>query len=129
MALALRDRNNGRQRNTSVEHESTSNLRAVQRCTRCRCLARLEMDVMTSITLRTLSLLLTVALLTPGSSIEAATIYVNAKAKGRDGHNPDRGLQVAFDSTMSVTSSTFHANAAVGDGGAWSCSHASGEGR
>jgi predicted outer membrane repeat protein len=41
------------------------------------------MDVMTSITLRTLSLVLTVALLTLASGTEAATIYVNAKAKGR----------------------------------------------
>ena len=62
-------------------------------------------------------------------SIEAATIYVNAKAKGRGGHNLGGGLHVAFDSAMSVTSSTFHANAAVGDGGASSSSHASGEGR
>jgi hypothetical protein len=113
MALALRDRNIGKQRKTSVEHESTSNLRTVQRYTRCRCLARLEMDVMTPITLRTLSLVLTGALLmTLASSTEAATNYVNAKAKGGDGQN-----------------STFHANAAVGDGGASSCSHASGEGR
>jgi hypothetical protein len=41
------------------------------------------MDVMTSITLRTLSLVLTIALLTLASGTEAATIYVSAKAKGR----------------------------------------------